>query len=247
MSLAARRPAPTTREELVCWTRMQSEAGQGIESIVARKELERRAGKGIFFWGVGNAPAVATPTYARLQVPVRVVFSLMKGRPRSIDARPRSLAVWRRYLDMFGVERDLPEHVLITSRGETAAGEKTRHYALICKSDSPLHIERGIGFAPSAYRNVGSNAGAVGPSQVTALLQRVAPMAGMEYEVNMTAELVGSYWVRLTDPASLDIDQIARIDKVNPSDTVSDWLWLVRDLRNRSSAIKHQVRQSSLL
>ena len=42
--------------DMVCWTRMQAESGQNIEVIIARKELERRTGGGLFFWGVGNAP-----------------------------------------------------------------------------------------------------------------------------------------------------------------------------------------------
>ena len=42
------------------WTRMQAEAGQGLELILRRKERERVAGDGRFFWGVGNAPAVIT-------------------------------------------------------------------------------------------------------------------------------------------------------------------------------------------
>lgn len=34
--------------EVVCWTRMQAEAGQNINRIIARKEAERRAGGGLY-------------------------------------------------------------------------------------------------------------------------------------------------------------------------------------------------------
>src|SRR5262245_16082462 len=37
-----RRPADLT--QVLCWSRMQTETGQDLPSIVARKELERRAG-----------------------------------------------------------------------------------------------------------------------------------------------------------------------------------------------------------
>jgi hypothetical protein len=36
--------------DIICWTRMQSEAGQGLNEIVARKEVERFSGNS-FFWG----------------------------------------------------------------------------------------------------------------------------------------------------------------------------------------------------
>src|SRR5437773_1823143 len=59
MRKEARSETASASEELshvICWTRMQAEAGQGIEAIVSRKELERQAGGGLFCWGIGNAP-----------------------------------------------------------------------------------------------------------------------------------------------------------------------------------------------
>jgi hypothetical protein len=37
------------------WTRVGSNAGEEIQSITARKEAEREAGGGEFWWGVGAA------------------------------------------------------------------------------------------------------------------------------------------------------------------------------------------------
>lgn len=76
------------QEDFVCWTKMQAEAGQPIETIVARKELERQAGDGMFMWGVGNAPALLINTLARLEQRVPVVFSLMKTKPKAVDLAP---------------------------------------------------------------------------------------------------------------------------------------------------------------
>ena len=45
---------------IVCWTRMQAEAGQSIETIVARKELERRAGGACFAGVLAALPRVAS-------------------------------------------------------------------------------------------------------------------------------------------------------------------------------------------
>ncbi|BCH35250.1 hypothetical protein MesoLjLc_71800 [Mesorhizobium sp. L-8-10] len=234
--------------ELLCWTRMQSEGGQKLEDIVARKELERRAGDGVFFWGVGNAPAVATSTYARLGIPVPVIFSVMKGRPKAVDASPRSLLVWRRYLDMYGAERELPPQALITSRGETGAGDKKRHYALMCRSLTPLKLSKGVRFDPAAFRNVGVNRGPVGASQVTALIQRIQPDGVGDYEANISAELTGSYWIRLTDPVMLDASSIESVEHSIEDASPREWLRLVADFRQRPQLPRSAYPvQSSLL
>lgn len=217
------------RNDLVCWTRMQSEAGQRLQDIIARKELERRSGDGLFFWGVGNPPAVATPTFARLQVPIVAVFSLMKSRPKPVDASPESLLVWRKYTDMHGFERELPENVLVTSRGNTETGSKKRHYALMCHSAVPLRLKHGIGFDPSAYRNAGTVGAPVGASQVTALLQRVRQSSQPSYEVNLSAQLVGSYWVKLSDPIGVSQHTAARLNNIGSS--LDEWLDLVSEFR----------------
>ena len=128
----------------VCWTRMQAEAGQSLDAIVARKEYERRAGCGLFFWGVGNAPPVGITALARMGRQIPVIFSIMKTEARANDSRPTRTVIWRRYFDSDGFERPLPRHALVTSRGDNANGAKNVHYALMCWSDAPLRLEHGI-------------------------------------------------------------------------------------------------------
>jgi hypothetical protein len=211
-------------DEYVCWTRMQSEAGQPLEAIVKRKERERRSGEGTFFWGIGNAPPVIVKFLARAHLPVRVVFSIMKSNPKHSDAAPSRTVVWRGYIDAHGIERRLPSHVLVTSRGDTASGPKRAHYALICYSDAPLILRRGEGFNPGVYRNAGRNGAPVGASQVTVLLRRVeADHGGSGYEANLTAWLMGSYWVRLTRPLEFSPAKLAVLaDYAGLED--ADWL-----------------------
>lgn len=204
----------------VCWSRMQAEAGQDLNAIVARKELERRVGEGLFFWGVGNAPSRIISALARANVPVQVVFSLMKSRAKATDVAPARVVAWRRFLDAHGAERALPQHALITSRGNSGSGPKRTHYALMCHSREPLALRRGRPFDPKAYRNAAGTGAPVGSSQVTALLRRVeeeSPHA--DYEINLSACLTGSYWVRLTDPVELDAAKLATIssiEKISP-------------------------------
>ena len=184
----------------LCWSRIQAEAGQSIEQIIARKERERLAGDGMFYWGVGNPPAVAIRCLARVGCAVTVVFSLMKSRPRANDLFPDRIAVWRRYIDIDGVEQAFPEHVLVTSQVKASTRPRNVHYALVCRSEAPLRLQRGILFNHGAYRNISVRNGRVAPSQVTALLEATGePAAHGGYEENLRARLVGGYWVRLTD------------------------------------------------
>lgn len=223
-------------EEYVCWSRMQAEAGQSLEAIVARKERERQAGRGLFLWGVGNAPAVMTSVLARANVPVRAVFSIMKSRPKGIDTAPTRMVAWRRYIDAHGVDRELPSHALVTSRGDSETGAKRVHYALVCRSDTPLFIRRGEAFDPGAYRNAGGNGAPVGSSQVTALLRRVHQQRrSSDYEANLVAGLTDSYWVRLFDPVEVDDARRPLLGELANVKDDGEWCRLVSAIKSDSS------------
>ncbi len=225
---------------------MQAEAGQALETIVARKERERVACNGLFMWGVGNAPATSINALARLGTSVPVIFSIMKSKPKVADLVPARIVAWRSYVDQFGVLRDMPDGVLVTSRGDSASGEKTRHYALICRSEVPLSIRRGTAFDPNAYRNVGGASGPVGASQVTALLRQVAePGELSDYEANIVASLTDGYWVRLVDPVALAADQ-GRLISEFVGDS-SDWNEFVRDLHRLPNGVRREFRTGTLL
>jgi hypothetical protein len=47
------------------WTKMGAESGEGLAQIVRRKEGERVAGRGIFWWGIGTSLGPAVPDRAR--------------------------------------------------------------------------------------------------------------------------------------------------------------------------------------
>lgn len=235
-------------DEYICWSRMQAEAGQALSQIVARKERERKFGKGLFFWGVGNAPAVITNVLVRAGLPVRVVFSIMKSKPKLSDSAPDRVVAWRRYVDANGVERSLPPHALITSRADSSSGPKKVHYALMCYSSEELALHTsGELFDPSAFRNAGASGAPVGASQVTALLRRVegnSPTS--DYKINLSAWLTGGYWVRLTDPVEVEPAKralLARLDSANEA----EWVELVATIRSETKPRVERSRDTSLL
>ncbi|MBN9669482.1 hypothetical protein [Roseibium aggregatum] len=186
---------------------MQAEAGQPLEEIIARKEKERQAGSGLFFWGVGNAPALISKKLARDQVPVQVIFSVMKSKPKREDTSPSEIVRWQNYVDFNGSIRPIPSHTVVTSKGRSASGPKRSHYALMCFSETPLKLRRdGAFFDPHHFRNAGGKGGPVGASQVTALLKQnsEALPTSSAYRIGLSAWLTGSYWVKLVDPINID-------------------------------------------
>ena len=220
-------PTVGSVSERLCWTRMQAEAGEGLARIVRRKELERRTGDGLFFWGVGNAPSRAIPSLARTAAAIDVLFSVMKSMPKARDVSPARVVAWRSFVDSDGAVRSIPQNVLVTSR----AGKRDCHYALMCRSDSPLEVSDEGPFDPRAYRNYGAG-GAVGASQVTALLERYAPDGATGYRVAMRARLTGGLWVKLVDPVELSSAARAALEE-EPEDEAA-WLELVEYVRSRA-------------
>ncbi|UWU86113.1 hypothetical protein N2605_06555 [Bradyrhizobium yuanmingense] len=240
-------PLRASLTETVCWSRMQTEAGQELQAIVDRKELERSAGNGVFCWGVGNAPSRSIPQLVRAGADVDVVFSIMKSRPKAVDVAPSRLRIWRSFFDHSGREQPLPPATLITSRADAGIRTRNVHYALMCRSDRELTLGDFGPFDPSAYRNLSDTGGAVGASQVTALLRRVSGEApAPAYRVNLKAKLGLGYWVRLGDPIDLTAGRRSMLERVLAnllSVTPDEWLRIVSGLRSGpSSATEPQPR-----
>lgn len=244
--------APTIpRERLhnyVCWTRMQAEAGQPLERIVARKELERRAGNGLFCWGVGNSASTLIPQLAKFGAEVDVHFSVMKSKPRAQDADPTGVFVWRTFFDCNGVETPLPPHLVITSRSHTGSGPKRTHYALMCYSDRQLALGDLGPFDPECYRNAGGNGGAVGNSQVTALLvKKRKSCKDAPYRIGFSAKLIGSLWVKLGQPLSLTAAQVPRLKRLTEragDASPAEWLSFAAQLRERPTKKRAPVERT---
>lgn len=185
-----------------CWTRFGTEAGETIDSIVARKERERLATDGLFLWGIGNSVGPAMRSLVDVERRPMVLFSPMRSKPKAVDVSPNRVVTWSRANDLNGNEWPLPDGVSVRSRAGSDAGrQKSYHFALVCRSGSPLRLLEAGNVAVESLVNLLSGS-KLGSSQVTAVVRRLErhPQAQTVYPVAFCAELVFPYFVRLEAP-----------------------------------------------
>jgi len=189
------------------WTRFGTEAGQSISDILRRKETERSANGGVFYWGIGNAVGPSILELLRLSDEPEVLFSPIKSAPRRDDVSPESVVAWTAAAGLDGEPYRLPLWSLITSRFNVG---RPRHYALVCRSDSSLvngpaeQTTDKIAIGELTNLLTGRPLGA---SQVTAVVRRRAQYAPVtaEYSVNFRAKLAPPYFIQLSDPLPITV------------------------------------------
>ena len=184
-----------------CWTRFGAEAGESFNDILVRKDAERRAGDGVFYWGIGSAVGRSLKELiARVDAP-EVLFSPIAGAPRASDVSPSHVVRWMEAQALHGESMLLPEHACVTSRWDPDRPDIAR-YALVCRSDDPLRLRDHGELCFGALRNLLSDA-RIGASQVTAVVRQdpAEPASGLRYRVALRASLVWPYLIRLASPA----------------------------------------------
>lgn len=180
---------------IFCWTRFGTEAGETVDAILERKERERRANGGVYFWGIGNSVETGLAELMRRSARPEVLFSPIKSRPRADDVDPPAVVRWECGVTPTGERMRLPLAARVTSRQS-----KGPHYALVCASDDPLCIADLGRLRFGALRNLISGR-ELGASQVTAVVERLLDSeTGREYAVAFRSHLVEPYFVRLVDP-----------------------------------------------
>lgn len=205
------------------WSVYGEDASEPLTDILIRKEAERVAGNGEFWWGLdtalGGVASVATANDGLLPV----IFS---ARQPTTNASDFSACVWNGWESTEGGNSGaLPNHVLITSAYDPR-NEGSPHYALVCRCSSQLLL-RDYVFNPARCRQVKSG---IPPaySQRAALLKGEMVHARGSYTKGFAAELVAPWYVKLTDNRLLTSGDLAAIRLFDPAD---DWLGLVRWLR----------------
>jgi len=181
-----------------CWTRFGTEAGETVEEILARKEKERLATGGTFYWGIGNAIGPGVTELLRRTAAPEVLFSPVAGPPRRTDVVPPAVVSWLAAEGLDGIRRPIPSGILITS----GIGRRLRpRYALVCSREEPIALTDAGEVRTGELSNLLSGR-PVGASQVTAVVRRLCDQSpvGRPYPIRLRAYLAPPYVVRLGDP-----------------------------------------------
>ena len=191
--------------EHFCWTRFGSEAGQSIEQIFARKEQERIANGGVFFWGIGNAIGPSMLALVQRTSSPEVLFSPIRSAARRQDAMPSRVVAWTEGRTLGGEEYKLPQQSLITSRLDVER-PRSKHYALVCYSECPLAI--GISGEQIHFGKVRNllTSRLVGASQVTSVVCLSVGSSrtnALTYDVALRSRLAPPYFIELRAPVPL--------------------------------------------
>ena len=234
-----------------CWTKMGTEAGEELTTIIRRKEWERQLSGGYFFWGIGQSLGDNAKVAAPNKTSLRAVFSPMLSKPKAIDITPAKVVLWNAWVDPQGQTHQLPTHYFITSRAFSPSGrKKENHYALVCFSNKKLNLEQeDICIFPKYLRNATTDK-PIGASQVTAVV-RVAKHANAisdakGYSVLFTAELRFPYYIRLAYPITLGINDLLEIKEISDKGDLAAWSNLVKCLRSRVTNRIDWVHQYTL-
>lgn len=219
-----------------CWTKMGAEAGQGLEEIIRRKELERAAGNGLFCWGIGSSLGEA-PLAAEqfMGEEIDVLFTRMKSAAKEIDSAPAAKAVWLSFIDAKGREVNLPEHMLLTSRALSPSGIfKRHHYALICQRSETIALTDDSLYLDSALARNFSSTNVIGSSQVTSVVRYEEKFRiGEEkpYGVAFSAKLISNGFVKLVNPVVLKGDLEKEYKNACKASSSKEWMKHLRSLK----------------
>jgi hypothetical protein len=214
------------------WTKIQADAGQSVEQILNRKELERQSGS-TFWWGIGESKAEQIRLLLAGNPHPTVLFSRMLSRPHRRDSHPDGVLLWEAYETARG-QIPLPPHAIVISRAHDKKGrQKQNYYALVC--ENPIAILRnGHGVLDAGtLRNFCADGKSVGSSQVTAVVERINSNSKARlYPITARATLIAPYAVKLTAKRKLSDSELRLLDDASRG-TMSpdDWIALAGQLR----------------
>jgi hypothetical protein len=216
--------------EAFVWTKIQADAGQTIQSILSRKELERQSG-GTFWWGVGESKTEKVRLLLARDPHPAILFSLMPSAPHRRDSNPDGVLLWEAYQTPRGT---LPPHAIVVSRAHERNGSpKQRYYAFVCEHPTGLPRSGGGTVDMGTLRNFGDGGKPIGSSQISAVVERAARTGtGLSYPITARATLVAPHAVQLTAPRELSPLERRLLDEVClTGKTAEDWSALVKQLR----------------
>lgn len=216
------------------WGEVNFDARESPEHIVVRKEAERIAGSGEFWWGVDAPLGITVEVKAEQNGgTLPVLFSRSRKTGKQQSAQVRVWDTWRSLLHPRQHGR-IPGHIIVTTGHDP--GKRQTRYALICHSDVKLALGA-IGFCDLAQcwsvkdgGRVKSFRGAHVLIKHKPLISRQGPSSESVRSVAFKATLVGHSFVLLENFRVLTHAELNSVLQFKNGD---DWLSLVKKLRPR--------------
>ncbi len=219
-----------------CWSKMGTEAGQTLDDIIRRKEIERIANLGIFTWGIGNSLGDAVGLLAVKYNNPMAVFTPMKSKPKQIDVTPGEIFLWNGYYDKNGTIRDLPQYSFLTSRANSEKQRKKNHFALICYSDQPITQKYTSTLDSSKLVNFKSGK-SVGSSQVTAVVKNAKiskeGKSKCLYDIGFVVNLHNEGHVKLAMPILIEQVEVNALMLAAKKGDIEEWKNILSQLRKK--------------
>ena len=126
------------KPKAVVLTKFGPDATESAQQIRDRKELERRSGRGLFWWGIGEKGTAESICHLIEQYRAhQILFTPIRDqKPIKSQGGVKEVFVWNQFRAVPGggeLIARLPENVLITSSIE-GIGKKIRkrYFALVC-------------------------------------------------------------------------------------------------------------------
>jgi hypothetical protein len=115
------------------------DAGEPLNHIVLRKEAERSAGAGEFWWGLGAA--LGPVVEAKVQVSGGSLPALFSASSNNSPQLPPQVRIWDGWSSRLDPRQGgrMPSHAIVTS-GYDPKKEERPHYALVCHADHKLTL-----------------------------------------------------------------------------------------------------------
>jgi hypothetical protein len=215
------------------WCEIGPGASEPLKHTIVRKEAERIAGAGEFWWGLSSSLGIGVEVMAeRNGGTLAVLFSKSKNTETKQISEVRIWNAWRSVLHPDQQGR-IPGHIIVTS-GRDPKKRQTR-YALICHSPVKLALGN-VGFCDLAQcrRVKGRDQVAVlrGAQLFTKQEPLISPRGSFSQSVSIALEatLFGRCYVQLENSRVLtdaELDNLLQFQEGN------DWLSLVKKLRSK--------------
>ena len=214
------------------------DAGEDLQHIVVRKEAERRAGNGEFWWGLSASLGPRVEAKAQQnQGTLPALFSKSKA-ANPISNSVRVWNNWRGVLSPKIHHGRIPNHVIVTSGYDpnSKTNRSDNHYALVCHSNGQLALGS-HGFCDLTHCQTIPNRKRIKYLVGARLLEKTqTPLISTHgiaspgcRSIAFEANLIGHCYVKLEAPRVLTQVELDRLRQYRAGD---DWCALANSLRS---------------